>query len=131
MLLLAEDSPDDAFFFQRALGKSGLQFDLQHVADGEAAIEFLREAASGKKPLPEAVFLDLKMPVRSGFEVLQWLQTQEIGASLRIIVLSGSNQQADRDRARELGASDYLVKPITRETLAATLKILDTHSIES
>lgn len=131
MLLLAEDSPDDAFFFERALGKTGLRCNLQHVSDGGAAIEFLREAASGKRPLPEVLFLDLKMPVRSGFEVLQWLQSQDIAHSLRVVVLSGSNQQADRARAQELGASDYLVKPITRETLAATLKTLNSDTIES
>ena len=62
---------------------------------------------------PFLIFLDLKMPVMSGFDVLQWLKNS--GLKPQVIVLSGSNDQADRSRAFSLGATDYLVKPISSE----------------
>ena len=113
VVLLVEDSPDDAYFFQRQLGKLPEQYSLHHVSDGKAAVDLICESYSSRSKLPHAVFLDLKMPVMNGFEVLEWVQEQPFSDALKITVLSGSDQQGDRDRANELGASGYLVKPIT------------------
>jgi CheY-like chemotaxis protein len=123
-VLLVEDSPDDAYFFQRALIKSGAQCDLQHVSDGGAAIEFLRRVSNRECKSPDWVFLDLKMPVLSGFEVLEWIRTQPFAGSLRVVVLSGSDQEADRERAFDLGALDYLVKPVSCADLTKRLQSL-------
>jgi DNA-binding response OmpR family regulator len=111
-LLLVEDSDDDAFFFERALQKSGIDCSFHRVANGEEAIDFLLNA-SASEGLPEVIFLDLKMPVLNGFEVLEWLQRQSFHRQVRVIVLSGSEQESDRIRAAEMGAADYVVKPIT------------------
>ena len=113
-LLLAEDSQDDAFFFRRALLKVYPNSLLTHVGNGAAAIEFLMEACSQitKSRIPDLVFLDLKMPVLSGFDVLRWIHDWEAASLLRVIVLSGSDHIGDKNRAMELGAQDYLVKPI-------------------
>jgi CheY-like chemotaxis protein len=121
LVLLVEDSPDDAYFFQRQLGKLPEQYSLHHVSDGKAAVELIGESYSNRTELPHAVFLDLKMPVMNGFEVLEWLQEQPFSDALKITVLSGSDQQGDRDRARELGASGYLVKPITSRDIHQVL----------
>lgn len=123
-LILVEDSEDDAFIFQWALQKTGRHCDLTHVSDGGAAIELLREIASGAKPRPDVVFLDLKLPVYSGFEVLSWLKTQPTLFNLTVIVLSGSEHAADAQRARELGAASYFVKPISNEQLRTLLEEL-------
>lgn len=123
LLLLVEDSEDDAFFFKRALQKSGSACSLQHSLDGGEAIEFLSRAGeAGGHPWPEKVFLDLKMPVMNGFEVLDWIRMQSFPRELDIIVLSGSDQPADKARAAKLGASGYLVKPITPATLLRHLR---------
>ena len=112
-LLLVEDSDDDAFFFRRTMEKSGVTCRLHHVTNGAEAVDFLTEAARGdKKDFPHAMFLDLKMPVLNGFEVLEWMQTQTFPAPIQVIVLSGSEHQDDKERAARLGASDYLVKPV-------------------
>jgi CheY-like chemotaxis protein len=58
------------------------------------------------------VFLDLKMPVLNGFEVLEWMATKPFPREMRVIVLSGSDHHEDRSRAAQLGATDYLVKPV-------------------
>jgi CheY-like chemotaxis protein len=122
-LLLVEDSDDDAFFFRRALEKSGNTCALHHVTDGAQAIDFIQKASiSSPEALPSVIFLDLKMPVLNGFEVLDWLQTQTFGDQVRVIVLSGSEHQDDKDRAARLGASDYLVKPINASDLNRLLQ---------
>ena len=69
------------------------------------------------EPRPILMFLDLKMPVMSGFEVLEWLRFSGLEPAPRVIVLSGSNDEDDKGRALNLGASEYLVKPITSELL--------------
>jgi len=110
-LLLIEDEEDDAFFFRRTFNKSGAAFSVCHVSNGAAAMDYLREAASANS-LPRIIFLDLKMPVLNGFDVLSWMQKQAFPAAVPVVVLSGSEQQNDKDRARELGATAYMVKPV-------------------
>ena len=124
MVLLAEDSADDAYFFQRALKRTGLECSFTHVWDGGAAIQFIQRAAASGTSFPDLIFLDLKMPILGGFEVLHWLQTQSFLAPPCVIVLSGSNQDTDTARAAELGASDYLVKPISSQTMAGRIEKL-------
>jgi CheY-like chemotaxis protein len=129
-ILLVEDSEDDSYFFQRALQRSGQPCGLTHVRDGAAAVEALQKALSGESKLPDLIFLDLKMPVMSGFEVLQWIRAQNIAQAVPVIVLSGSDQQADQTRALRLGAADFLVKPITPGTLAERLQALKVAAVQ-
>jgi CheY-like chemotaxis protein len=112
-LLLVEDSEDDAYFFKRTLQKSKNSCVVYHVTNGADAIEYLKSASTAdSRSLPKVVFLDLKMPVLNGFEVLDWLKTQSFGRKMRVVVLSGSEHQTDKERAAQLGAADYLVKPV-------------------
>ena len=95
-LLLVEDSEDDAFFFKRTLEKSGMGCTVHRVANGAEAIDFLQNiSAAHSEEFPKVVFLDLKMPVLNGFEVLDWLQTQTFNSQMRVIVLSGSEHEND------------------------------------
>jgi CheY-like chemotaxis protein len=112
ILLLVEDSEDDAYFFRRALEKARVVGSVQRALNGAEAVEFLQNALSGTSQLPRAMFLDLKMPVLNGFEVLEWLGTQNVPASMPVIVLSGSEHEEDKARATRLGAAAYVVKPI-------------------
>lgn len=130
IILLVEDSEDDAFFFQRALQKSGMSCSLSHVADGAQAIDFLRTAASsGAHNLPQVVFLDLKMPVLNGFEVLDWIKAQTFSVPMHVVVLSGSEHTEDKERAARLGAEDYLMKPIKANDLHRLLHNICPHEI--
>jgi len=111
-ILLIEDSDDDAFFFRWTLEKSGFHCDFERVANGPNAIEYLDRARQSGR-IPDAVFLDLKMPGMSGFEVLEWARSEKFDPPLNILVLSGSDQDADVRQARALGVEHYLVKPIS------------------
>jgi CheY-like chemotaxis protein len=117
LVFLAEDSEDDAFFFQRAFHKAQVGCSLLRAENGKVAIEMLRRNADEFQVTPILMFLDLKMPVMSGFEVLEWLRFSGLEPAPKVVVLSGSNDQDDRVRAFGLGAADYLVKPITTELL--------------
>lgn len=119
-IFLAEDSEDDAYFFQRTLRKSGLRHAFKRAANGQLAIDALKAALDGPHgagAIPDILFLDLKMPVMNGFDVLQWIRSGPVFGRTRVVVLSGSNDSADRARASELGAADYLVKPISEKEL--------------
>lgn len=109
-VLLVEDSDDDAFFFRWALQRTNVACDLVHLTDGAAAIEYLDGPGANPPLRPDVVFLDLKLPKRSGFDVLTWIGGR--GRSLHVVVLSGSEQATDLERAQVLGAASYVVKPI-------------------
>lgn len=115
-ILLAEDDPNDTLLIQRAFQKAGLGDILKTVSDGDQAVEYLRGvneyADRARHPLPFLLLLDLKMPGTDGFEVLQWLRGQPDFKRLLVVVLTSSNLQADVDRAYDLGANSYLVKPV-------------------
>lgn len=114
LVLLVEDSQDDAFLFEWELEKSSLEVALHHAWNGREAVDFLQSVRNrGSEAIPTIVFLDIKMPIMNGFEVLEWLRSPAWSLPVPIIVLSGSEQPEDKARAFRLGASDYLVKPVT------------------
>jgi CheY-like chemotaxis protein len=120
-ILLTEDDPNDVLLIERAFQKAGLKNVLKVVRDGDQAIEYLggegMYADRERFPLPYLVLLDLKMPGTDGFEVLQWIRNEPERRRLLVVVLTSSNLQADVDRAYELGANSYLVKPVEFEQM--------------
>jgi len=123
-----EDNPDDAFFVERAFKKVGMAGMLRTVSHGEEAVEYLLGRGQFKNereyPPPELMLLDLKLPRMSGFEVLEWLREQPRLKRLPVVVLSSSAQDSDVNKAYELGANSYLVKPISFEDLVDMLGTL-------
>src|SRR5438552_16675097 len=110
-VLIADDDSNDIFFLRRAFKKAGLAHPVLDVHDGERAIHYLsgheNYADRSRFPLPALLFLDLKMPKVSGFEVLQWLHQQKEFPDLKVVVLSSSGLQSDIQRAKDLGAHEY------------------------
>lgn len=122
VVLLVEDSDDDAFFFTRALRQAGFTGAFVHVTDGAAAVATLESALRGEGPgIPDLVFLDLKIPHLNGFEVLRWIKAQPPLQTLDVAVLSGSEHAGDVERALALGATAYYVKPILVQQLKSRL----------
>ncbi len=127
-ILLVEDSRDDAYAFRYALKRSRIMNPLQVLTDGQQAIDYLsgvgHYADRNVYPLPFVIFLDLKLPYVDGFDALSWIRAQPELRSIAVIMLSGSAEDRDQDRAHELGARRYLVKPPTAETLLSVFDSL-------
>jgi len=115
-ILLAEDREDDIILVQRAFERTGIRNPLFVVRDGEEAINYLSGtfpfSDRGRFPVPALLLLDLKMPGADGFDVFRWLKTQPQLASLRVVVLTSSEEIRDVAKAYHLGATSFLVKPI-------------------
>ncbi len=111
-LLVAEDDESDVFLLQRAFREAELNSTVHFVPDGQAAIDFLQEKrGTAHDQLPALIILDLKMPRRTGLEVLQWLRQQPVLQCLPAIVFSSSARREDVERAYTLGANGFIVKP--------------------
>jgi CheY-like chemotaxis protein len=111
-VLLVEDDENDVLFFQRALRAHGAALDLELVGDGEAAVQAL-----SKKPLPDRIVLDLKLPRKSGIEVLSWIRSNPALKDLSVTVMTSSGEPSDLARIRDLGIDEYIVKPVSYQGL--------------
>jgi len=122
-ILVAEDDPTDAYFFQRAFNRAGLPVTLHFVRDGQEVLDYLQGegqyADRVRHPLPRLLLLDLKMPRLDGFDVLEWVRQQPIMTGLLIVIFSSSEEPRDMNRAYGLGANSYLVKPHSMAELTA------------
>ncbi len=121
-ILIVEDDEDDFFFTQRSLRKFTLA-PVVHLEGGYAAIDYLAGNGSyanrDEFPLPDLMFVDLKMDAGSGHDVLAWVAANMPESRPRIFALTGSNEPRDRERVKNSGVADgYLVKPLTPEHLA-------------
>lgn len=114
-ILYAEDDANDVFFLKRAFAEVGVTNTIEAVSDGQQAIDYL--AGQGKfsdrsrYPLPCLIMLDIKLPRKSGMEVLQWLRQVSGLPCLPVIMFSSSARHDDIRNACHLGANSFIVKP--------------------
>lgn len=101
-LLLVEDDNALASVYLTRLQTEG--FDVRRVANGEEAL------AAALNYKPDLIILDVMMPKVSGFDVLDILRNTPETANLKIVMLTALSQDSDKERAKSLGADDYLVK---------------------
>ncbi len=122
VILVAEDSEDDRFMYQRAMDKVGLK-SVRFVADGEEAIAYLRAegkyADRNQYPFPNWLILDLKMPRKGGFEVLEWVRTHTECSVIPTIVMTSSMIPSDVKRAYQIGVNTFFSKPHSQAELVA------------
>ncbi len=127
-ILLVDDGECDLLLLRRAFGKADFNNPLQEARNGAEAIAYLQGegayADRSRFPLPALVLLDLNMPMKNGFDVLSWLRTQPALHHLTVIILTASLRSEDVERAFELGANAFLVKPSTLEVLIDMIRCL-------
>lgn len=113
-VLLVEDSDDDVLVMKRACQRTGIPHALHIVSDGNTAIDYLSGAGAYIDrtvfPLPDIVFLDIKLPGRNGHEVLEWMRNQPGLKNLPVVMLTISEECSDVARAYKLGVTSYLRK---------------------
>src|SRR6266704_948416 len=128
LVLMVDDSEDDCLLIKIAVGKAERLSFIGSVADGEELVAYFQGegqyADRVRFPLPDLLLLDLKMPRKNGFEVLEWLQSQPF-ENIVVVVLSGSEQQDDVTRAMNLGAHHYHVKRADSHQRSELIKMLE------
>jgi CheY-like chemotaxis protein len=133
-ILLVEDNEDDAFFFERELKIAGIYNQVLRVEDGQKAIEYLSGksefADRSKFPVPGLIFLDLKLPLVSGLEVLEWIRSTPEYQRAVVVVLTSSNEPKDFNEAQRLGADSYKVKPLSGSQFLELVRVLKLDSPE-
>jgi len=116
MILLAEDLEDDILLIRRAFAAAKISTPLFVVRDGEEATAYVsgtgKYSNRAEYPLPHLILLDLKMPRMDGFEFLRWIRQHPQLKAIPVIVLTSSEDIYDVNRAYELGANSFLVKPL-------------------
>lgn len=126
-ILLVEDNPDDVALTLRALKKHHLANDVHVARDGAEALAFIfgqEEQEAALRHRPRLILLDLKMPRVDGLEVLERLQGDPLSKNIPVVVLTSSDQQPDLQRAYELGANSYIVKPVDFEQFVDVVRQL-------
>ena len=127
IILLADDNAADVALTQRALQSAHLGNPVQIVSTGQEVIEYLTGAIharfSGAR-IPLLILLDLDLPDLTGFEVLEWIRTQETLAGVPVVFYTGSENASDANRAMHLGANSYWVKPSSFQGLVSLMQLL-------
>jgi CheY-like chemotaxis protein len=113
-ILLVEDDPTDVFLLQRTFADVGITQELRVMKDGVEAVDFLVQAEAdcrlASKPLPCLMVLDLKLPLKSGLEVLSWMRGQNTIKRIPVIVFTSSLDRGDINGAYDRGACGYFLK---------------------
>jgi DNA-binding response OmpR family regulator len=127
-LLLIEDDPEAAELLRLALKKVGLRRPLRVLSDGDAAVAYLSGEPPyenrEENPAPCLLLLDLKLPRRSGLEVLAWLRSRINTRPLPVVMITSSSESSDIEEALRLGIRAYCVKPADFEDLKKLARMI-------
>jgi CheY-like chemotaxis protein len=131
-LVLADDDFDDCIFFKEALEELSHATALKTVNNGVALMRLLRE---GVEPLPHVIYLDLNMPLKTGFECLAEIKQTEKLKDVPVIIFSTSFNAEIAEKLREQGAAHYIRKPgdfaDLKKILSQSLDLLTTGKVNS
>ena len=112
-ILLLEDSEADTYLFRQAMKHMGLNHDLTVIDDGEKGLNFAqRQGDYAAIAVPDLAVLDLNLPKAGGAAVLAAMRQHEELMDVPVIILSSSETKSEQERARELGVSRYITKPM-------------------
>ncbi|MBL7872134.1 MAG: response regulator [Cyclobacteriaceae bacterium] len=124
-ILIVEDNLADAELTIRTLKKQKLANNLIHLEDGAKALDFIfgRGEFSGRNinQIPKVILLDLKMPKVNGLEVLEKLKLDPQMKSIPVVILTSSAEHPDVQKAYDLGANSYIVKPVNFNDFSKTI----------
>ncbi|MEX1258244.1 MAG: response regulator [Gemmatimonadota bacterium] len=134
-VLIADDDEEDRLLMREAFDACGLENPLYFVFDGENCLDFLGRRGSyaepGAAPRPGIIFLDLKMPGMTGFEVVEAIKRDSQLRSIPVVVVTTSDAEEDVARSYELGVSGYVTKPVTFDGLVQAVGVLKDYWFET
>ena len=130
-VLLIDDSPDDERILRRAMRGTTILENLQVVDDGDQAMAFIRrEGEYTGAPRPDLILLDLNLPRRDGWEVLEEIKADRELRSIPVVVLTTADSKEDVRRAYRLQASSFITKPADFSRLERIMTSLDEYWTE-
>lgn len=115
-ILIVDDKASSRELLRAVLEKQGYQ--VTEAADGDEALKKARSEG------PDLVLLDLQMPVRNGYEVLEEMRRDPRFATVPIVAVTASAMQGDREKALAAGFNSYLTKPLTLNNLRSEIQRL-------
>ena len=111
-IVVVEDDPIDLYLIRRVLTAHGLVHDLHIIDNVDHALDSVRHLAQQEHPgSPTILLLDLRLSQREGKEILRQVKAMPQGAEVRVVIVTGSHNPADRRETLALGADAYFVKP--------------------
>jgi len=133
-IVMAEDDPDDRLLTEDALKEARLANELVFVADGEELLDYLKRRGAFAHlqgaPLPGLVLLDLNMPRKDGREALAEIKADPQLRKIPVVVLTTSKAEEDIYRTYDLGASSFITKPVTFNSLVDVMKTMSRYWFE-
>jgi two-component system, response regulator len=121
-ILLVEDNLEDVAVTRRVLKHNKLDNGLVIAASGKEALEALQNKT--KEDLPQLILLDINLPDISGIDLLTHIKKDKSLDAIPVVILTGSNEDQDIQKSYDLGASSYLVKPISNDALMLVIEKL-------
>jgi CheY-like chemotaxis protein len=129
-VLVADDSDADRALLRDALRNHPRLTLVAEACDGDEVIHYLAQTRSfpesGRYRVPDLLLLDLRMPIKSGYDVLEWVQSQQSFKNMLVVVLAGSSLPEDYERCMELGAHAYYVKIPQRQARLDMVRSIET-----
>jgi CheY-like chemotaxis protein len=123
MILLVDDDVDDLELFQEVLDGSDYAGKSEHLTNGKELMDLLSTVPAERV---EVIVLDLNMPIKNGFEVLEEVKTNDSINRIPIVVLSASSSKSDETKCFELGCRMFARKPNTMQAYKGLIdRILD------
>lgn len=127
-ILLVEDNEDDIILTEEAFAVAKVMNLINNVRDGEVALAYLRrEGPYNDAVRPGLVLLDINMPKKNGFEVLEAIKEDSQLQSLPVIMLTSSEREEDIVRSYTYGACSYVRKPVSLERFIDVVKQLEVY----
>jgi two-component system response regulator len=131
VILLVEDSEDDADLTLRAFRSSGVSCKIVWARDGRQALDYVFGLGNwaGRDPNqpPALILLDLKLPCVSGLDVLRQLRQSPKGQHVPVVVMSCSTEQTDIATSYALGANSYIRKPVDFVEFAGAIELIGSY----
>ncbi len=121
-IMLVEDDAADVLIIKRALKELKIDNKLVHSADGEEALEYLKNEENER---PCIILLDLNMPKMNGIEFLEAAKSDEELKSIPVVALTTSESSQDITRCFKLGIVGYIVKPVDYKKFVKAVRIVD------
>jgi len=132
-VLHVEDEPSDRLIMASAFRKAAPDVDVQAVVDGEEALQYLKGRGAyqdrARHPLPRVVLLDIKLPKRSGLEVLKWMRQQPELREMPVFMMTSSSEPFDLDQAYAFGANSYLVKTVDLKSMREIVRGISEYAL--